>query len=70
MARILIVEDDKLLNEGISIALKKYGHTVLSGYCYHEAFCLFLNNSFELILLDINLPDRSVLSFVMKYEKI
>ena len=69
MARILIVEDDKLLNDGISIALKKRGHTILSGYSYHEAFCLFLNNSFELILLDINLPDRSGLELCNEIRK-
>lgn len=69
MARILIVEDDKLLNDGISIALKKGGHTVLSGFSYNEAFCLFLNNSFELILLDINLPDRSGLELCNEIRK-
>lgn len=69
MARILIVEDDKLLNDGISIALKKGGHTVLSGFSYKEALCLFLNNSFELILLDINLPDRSGLELCNEIRK-
>lgn len=69
MARILIVEDDKLLNDGISIALKKGGHTVLSGFSYNEALCLFLNNSFELILLDINLPDRSGLELCNEIRK-
>ncbi len=69
MARILIVEDDKLLNEGIAIALKKHSHTVQSGYSYHEAFCMFLNNSFELILLDINLPDRSGLELCKEIRK-
>ncbi|ACL74941.1 response regulator transcription factor [Ruminiclostridium cellulolyticum] len=69
MARILIVEDDKLLNEGISIVLKKHGHTVLSGYSYNEALCLFLNNNFELILLDINLPDRSGLELCNEIRK-
>ena len=69
MARILIVEDDKLLNEGIAIALKKHSHTVKSGYSYQEAFCMFLNNSFELILLDINLPDRSGLELCKEIRK-
>ncbi len=69
MARILIVEDDKLLNDGISIALKKGGHTVMSGFSYNEALSLFLNNSFELILLDINLPDRSGLELCNQIRK-
>ncbi len=69
MAKILIAEDDKLLNDGISIALKKRGHTVKSGYSYLEAYCLFLNNSFELILLDINLPDKSGLELCNEIRK-
>ncbi len=69
MAKILIAEDDKLLNDGISIALKKRGHTVQSGYSYLEAYSLFLNNSFELILLDISLPDKSGLELCNEIRK-
>ncbi|HEX2926359.1 MAG TPA: response regulator transcription factor [Ruminiclostridium sp.] len=69
MARILIVEDDTLLNNGIAIALKKRGHTVMCGYSYHEGFYLFINNSFDLTLLDINLPDRSGLELCGEIRK-
>lgn len=56
MSTILIIEDDKLLNEGISFALKNKGHSVLSSHNNRDAKKM-LNDKVDLILLDINLPD-------------
>lgn len=56
MSTILIIEDDKLLNEGISFALKNEGYNVLSSHNNREAKKM-LNDKVDLILLDINLPD-------------
>lgn len=69
MARILIVEDDRLLNSGIAIALRKHEHTVICGYSCNDGFCLFLNNSVDLVLLDINLPDRNGLELCNEIRK-
>ena len=56
MSTILIIEDDKLLNEGISFALKNEGYSVLSSHNNRDAKKM-LNDKVDLILLDINLPD-------------
>lgn len=37
MANIFLLEDDKILSKGISIALKKDEHTVVTAYGYLEA---------------------------------
>lgn len=60
MKRILIVEDDKGLREGIALALKREDFT----FCLCEAIAdaekeLTGTEKFDLILLDINLPDGS-----------
>lgn len=58
MSTILIIEDDVLLNEGISFALRSEGYSILSAYNGEQAIGL-LNNNVNLIILDINLPDKS-----------
>lgn len=58
MDTILIIEDDKLLNKGVSFALQNEGYNVLSAYNSREAERMF-NNKIDLIILDINLPDKS-----------
>lgn len=61
MSLILIVEDDKILNRGVSFALKKEGYEVISAYSKVEGKAQILNseNEIDFLLLDINLPDGS-----------
>ena len=59
MANIFLLEDDKILSKGISIALEKDGHTVTAVYGYIEALQKYQNQRHDLFLLDINLPDGS-----------
>ena len=59
MITILIIEDDRLLTDGIKFALLKENYTVISAYNYIEGITAFHNNSIDLILLDINLPQKS-----------
>lgn len=53
---ILIVEDDRMMNDGIAFALEKEGYTVHKAYLLKEAE-RSLERKMDLILLDINLPD-------------
>ena len=61
MKNILIVEDDKLLNRGVSFALKKEGYNTISVYTKQEAKNVISENHIDFLLLDIGLPDGSVL---------
>ena len=59
MANIFLLEDDKILSKGISIALEKDKHTVTAVYGYIEALQTYQSQRYDLFLLDINLPDGS-----------
>ncbi|CDM67570.1 transcriptional regulator [Clostridium bornimense] len=57
MSNILIIEDDRVLNRGVTFALKKDGHNVIYAYSKKDGMQEILNNKIDLLLLDINLPD-------------
>ncbi|MDY2735867.1 response regulator transcription factor [Intestinibacter sp.] len=59
MKNILIVEDDKILNRGVSFALKKEGYNTISVYTKQEAKNAISENHIDFLLLDIGLPDGS-----------
>ncbi len=69
MANIFLLEDDKILSKGISIALKKDEHKVVTAYGYLEALQKYQNGKYDLFLLDINLPDGSGLEFCRKIRE-
>lgn len=63
MANILLLEDDHMLSKGIEIALEKDCHHVTAVYGYVEALQQYNDQRYDLLLLDINLPDGSGLDF-------
>lgn len=69
MANIFLLEDDKILSKGVSIALKKDEHTVTVVYSYIEALQKYQNGTYDLFLLDINLPDGNGLDFCRKIRE-
>lgn len=56
MTKILLVEDDLGLNEGLTIALSKEGYQVIAALNGYEALNS-LESSIDLAILDISLPD-------------
>ena len=54
--RILVVEDEKLLCDGIAEDLELEKYTVERCYDGAEAYDLLLSESFDLLILDLNLP--------------
>ena len=58
-ARILIVDDDRELSFIIKKMLENYSYCVTVTYSCDEAFEILSANSFDLVLLDVNLPDGS-----------
>lgn len=63
MKTILVVEDDKMLNRGLTYSLKKEGYNVLSCFSKNEGKYNILNEDIDFLLLDINLPDGSGLDW-------
>lgn len=59
MNRLLLVEDDESLALGIEFTLKDEGYEVLRAESVEEGKNLFNKYNFNLIILDVNLPDGS-----------
>lgn len=69
MQKILFLEDDRNLNRGISLKLEKEGYKVFSAFSVKEAEALFSKINPDLIISDINLPDKSGLEFCANIRK-
>ena len=69
MANIFLLEDDKILSKGISIALKKDSHTITAAYGFVDALTQYQKLKIDLFLLDINLPDGSGLELCRKIRE-
>lgn len=59
MARILILEDDKLFNETLEDFLEEEGHSILCALDPYSALDLTYEAVFDLYLFDVNLPYES-----------
>lgn len=57
MNRLLLVEDDEALSMGIEFTLKDEGYEVLTAGTVKEGKTLIEREKFDLIILDVNLPD-------------
>ena len=64
MARILIVEDDRAINELVLRNLSLVGHNCTCAYCGSEALAALEGQEFDLLILDIMLPDMSGFSII------
>lgn len=63
MKRILVIEDDWKLNQGICYALQKGNYAFDSAHSIREAKEIYQEEKIDLILLDVNLPDGEGFSF-------
>lgn len=69
MGNILLLEDDKSLNRGISFKLKKEGYNVHTAFNIKEAEDIFQNNDLDLIISDVGLPDGNGFDFCETIRK-
>ncbi len=63
MARILLVEDDPILGKGLKFSLEKEGYEVLWVDSKTQAESAVMDKVFDIVTLDLNLPDGNGLSF-------
>ena len=57
MRKILIIDDDRALSDITKDMLEQYEYEVHQAFGVDEAFSVLTDKRFDLILLDINLPD-------------
>ena len=69
MKRILIVEDDRALSGGIALALQDGGLTLHQFCDLASAREALASEAFDLLILDINLPDGSGLDLLRELRK-
>ncbi|MDE7282556.1 MAG: response regulator transcription factor [Lachnospiraceae bacterium] len=59
MKRIFFVEDDLSLINGLSFAMEKQGYEIDIARTSLEAETLWINGKYDLVILDVSLPDGS-----------
>lgn len=71
MYRILVVEDEKNIVSNLEILLRKEGFSVAAAFSREDAVKMTEQESFDLVLLDLNLPDGNGYSFctLLKEER-
>ncbi len=67
--KILIIEDNKSLNRGISFKLKKEGYEVRSAENISDARKIFEEEELQLIISDVDLPDGCGFEFCEEVRK-
>lgn len=70
MSRILLLEDDLSLVNGLSFALKKWGFSLDVARTLLEAERLWEDRTYDLLVLDVALPDGSGFAFCKKVRQI
>jgi len=66
--KILIVEDEKVLNEAYQTILKKEGYDIAVAYDGEEALIVAEHFKPNLILLDLRMPKLDGIGFLKKYN--
>lgn len=68
MRKILIVEDDKKLNDGMKLALRSE-YLCSQAYTIQQARECYHSDTFDLILLDVNLPDGNGMDWLQEIRR-
>lgn len=70
MSKILLLEDDLSLINGLSFALKKEGFTLDVARTISEAIELWVDKKYDLLILDVALPDGSGFEICKKVRQV
>ena len=63
MQKILVVDDDREMDQGISYVLEEEGYRTIAAQTIAEGRDAYEKNGADLILLDVNLPDGEGFGF-------
>ena len=70
MSNILLLEDDLSLINGLSFALKKQGFELTVARTLKEADSLWIDGKYDLLILDVSLPDGTGFEFCKKVRQV
>jgi len=66
MARILIIDDDELICQSLALVARQKGHEATSAHTLREGLESVTTKEFDVVFLDVNLPDGNGLDFLSK----
>ena len=69
MKRLFLLEDDMSLINGLSFAIKKQGYEIDVARTMLEADDLWTEGKYDLVILDVSLPDGSGFEFCRKIRR-
>jgi two-component system NtrC family response regulator len=69
MSRILIVDDDKIMNDALSRAIQRTGHEVECRGSIREGLDEVYQNHYDVVYLDVRMPDGDGLESLTKFRK-
>lgn len=70
MSNILLLEDDLSLINGLSLAFKKQGFELVVARTLKEADSLWTDGKYDLLVLDVSLPDGTGFEFCKKVRQV
>ncbi|RMD52458.1 MAG: response regulator, partial [Nitrospirae bacterium] len=68
MARVLIIDDDKLICSAISNVVKRMGHEVVSAHTLRDGLKRASSSDFDVVFLDVRMPDGSGLDVIPELQ--
>lgn len=69
MLRLLLVEDDPILGKSLKVTLELEGYVVEWATTLAETRAIARQNAFDIVVLDLNLPDGSGLTFARECQE-
>lgn len=69
MKRLFLLEDDLSLVNGLSFAIQKQGYEIVIARTILEADTLWTDGKYDLVILDVSLPDGSGFDFCKKIRQ-
>jgi two-component system, NtrC family, response regulator len=70
MATVLIIDDDKLICDWIANVVTQLGHRPVSTHLLREGLRLIQSEPFDIVFIDVRLPDGSGLEIIPKIKAI
>ena len=67
--KLLIVEDDLLLQEGLALALANEGYALDCAATAAEADALIQSGEYSLVILDLGLPDKDGATLLSQWRR-
>ena len=70
MANVLIIDDDKTVNKMLTEMVNRLGHDATSAFARQEGLHEAISGDFDVVFLDVMLPDGSGLDILPKIRGI